>query len=111
MAFLPRIIHSLIFRPVDNVYGGDYPELFSVAISSVLGMRGVDFHWPDIIILDEDDHGRIIFEYSEGDLYRSRLVMQKVQDGYAYFYPHYNLGRAFPRGLPRRNVFEELCSA
>ena len=24
---------------------------------------------------------------------------------------NYNLSRAFPRGLPRRNIFAELCSA
>ena len=79
------------FREPEPVYVGDYPELFSVAISSVLGM-GSDIAWqhPNIIILEEDNYGRILFEYDEGHLYRSRLIMQKVEDGYAYFYPHYN---------------------
>jgi len=30
--------------------------------------------------------------------------------GLRYLFFDYNLGRAFPRGLPRRNVFAELCS-
>jgi len=80
-----------LFREAEPVYSGDYPELFSVAISSVLGM-GIDIGWnfPDIMILEEDDYGRIIFEYYEGHLYPSRLIIQKVEGDYAYFYPHYN---------------------
>ena len=88
----PLVIFHLYFRrPVDTVYGGDYPELLSVAMNSVLGVGSdIGWHWPDITILEEDDYGRILFEYSEGSFFRSRLIMQKVEDGYAYFYPHYN---------------------
>jgi len=81
----------VLIRPPEPVYVGDYPELFSVAVSSVLGM-GSDIGWdhPEIVVLEEDNYGRIIFEYDEGHLYPSRLIIQKVEDGYAYFYPHYN---------------------
>ena len=76
-------------RPLDPTYTGDYPELFSVATHSILGAYGVDGHQPGITVLEEDNYGRVLFEYSEGNLLPSRLIMQKVEDDYAYFYPHY----------------------
>ena len=79
------------YRETDPVYTGEYPELFSVASSSLLGM-GRDLRWdqPLIVVLEEDVHGRVLFEYQEGSLPPSRLIIQSVGDGYAYFYPHYN---------------------
>ena len=75
-------------------YIGEYPELFTVAINSLLGVRGYSLsggHQPTITILEEDDYGRVLFEYREGGFsYPSRLIMQKAENGYAYFYPYYN---------------------
>ena len=80
-------------------YLGDYPDLFSVALGSILGTRGYE---PSgiarvgarIEILEEDNNGRILFRYSEdsiGDITGvSRLIVQRSDDEYAYFYPHYN---------------------
>ena len=82
------------FRRIDPIYTGEYPELFSVALGSLLGARGYSLSvgsLPDLIILEEDDYGRILFEYSDGGgLYPSRLIMQKTEGDYAYFYQHYN---------------------
>ena len=80
-------------------YRGDYPELYSVALSSILGQRGyesVSFGSipPRIIVHEEDRYGRIMFSYSEGhDRYISsanRVIVQRVEGEYVYFYPHYN---------------------
>ena len=86
------LMGCFLTREPEPVYVGDYPELFSVAVSSVLGM-GSDLSWehPGITILEEDDYGRILFDYSEGSaISSSRLIMQKAENGYVYFYPHYN---------------------
>jgi len=89
-----------LIRGPEPVYVCDYPELFSVALASVLG-TGSDIGWyyPDIIILEEDDYGRILFEYDEEFLYPSLLIIQRVEDGYAYFYPHYNFILSAQRGF------------
>jgi len=95
-------------------YTGNYPELFSVAISSILGARGYaddESPWraePRISILEEDNFGRVLFMYSEDSFVRRReaddgsirtmvtprhihIIVQKVDGDYVYFYPHYNL--------------------
>jgi len=88
---LTSLFFNRWFVEPEAVYVGDYPELFSVAISSVLGMgNDIAWYYPIITILEEDDYGRILFEYDEGLLSPGRLIIQKVEDGYAYFYPHYN---------------------
>ena len=75
-------------------YLGNYPELFSVAINSILGTRGYrqvglgGKDNPSIRILEKDDYGRILFSYSEGTI--SYVIMQKVDGNYVYFYPYYN---------------------
>ena len=77
----------------ERIYEGDYPELFSVAIHSLLGVRGYEFGHggePWIQILDEDDYGRVLFLYLEESAAWGHLIMQKVDGDYAYFYPHYN---------------------
>ena len=80
-------------------YQGDYPELFSSALGSILGTIGYEPHGlgfipPTIEILEVDDFGRVLFAYSEdstGDTTGfSRLILQKTEGEYAYFYPHYN---------------------
>jgi len=77
-------------------YNGDYPELFSVAINSVLGTQG-GFSGrqgiqPELRVLEEDNYGRVMFMYSEDNAISpvSFLIMQKVEGDYVYFYQHYN---------------------
>ena len=86
--------------PIEFEYIGDYPELYSVAINSILGARGygvAHMTQPNIIVLEEDDYGRILFSYSEsaaagntGVSPFNRVIIQKTDGDYAYFYPHYN---------------------
>jgi len=106
-------------------YTGDYPELFSVAIGSVLGARGYDDGGPrgrhiepSVSVLEEDNYGRVLFRYSEGGFTRridrnpERLVgrsidvyiiAQRVNSNHVYFYPHYNF---IIRGESDARVFE-----
>jgi len=90
-------------------YQGEYPELYSVALGSVLGQRGHEvvggprLQPPSLIVLERDRHGRVMFIYTEGhDRHISndnQLIIQKVEGGYAYFYPHYNfISRRLGRG-------------
>ena len=78
------------------VYQGDYPELYSVALASILGQLGLEMGGfaqpPLIVIIEKDQQGRVMFRYNEGNsLSRNNLViMQNVDGDYAYFYPHYN---------------------
>ena len=75
-------------------YRGDYPELFTVALNSLLGVVGVAPNLiddPRIVVLEEDNHGRILFMYEEGrGLGISILISQKSDGKNVYFYPHYN---------------------
>ena len=79
-----------------NGYSGKYPELYSVAIHSLLGSQGFYVHEryedPQIKILEEDEYGRILFAYCENSKIStlSLLILQKYDDRYAYFYPAYN---------------------
>jgi len=79
----------------DVAYSGDYPELFTVAISSLLGARGYGLGHgtqPDIELLEEDRYGRQLFSFHEDTrvISFSLIISQKVDNGYVYFYPHYN---------------------
>ena len=75
-------------------YKGDYPELFTVALNSLLGITGVAPNMiddPGITMLEEDNYGRTLFMYREGrGLGISILISQKSDEHYVYFYPHYN---------------------
>ena len=78
-------------------YEGDYPELFTVAINSILGTKG--HRTPSIagdvdvvVVVEVDSYGRTLFIYSEsGAGVPAYLVISQKSDGeYVYFYPHYN---------------------
>jgi len=78
-------------------YRGNYPELYSVAISSILGARGYmegppGGAQPIISVLERDRFGRVMFSYDEDRTISSynRVIVQKVEGDYVYFYPHYN---------------------
>jgi len=105
VSFLVSCVFSREFE-----YSGSYPELYSVAINSMLDIRGVQVVGglngiinPNISVLEEDDYGRILFSYNEGGIASSssRLILQKVEGNYAYFYPHYNFF-LIPRNPDRR---------
>lgn len=83
-------------KPMEYSYTGEYPELFTIAINSILGTRGyraasIIFN-ANIAIVDKDDYGRILFLYNEGaDISTFSLVIGQKSDGeYVYFYPHHN---------------------
>ena len=88
------------FPSAEFEYVGDYPELYSVAIHSILGQRGyasgsVGGDPPAITVLGADDYGRRLFSYNEGlanigHTLNHLVIIQKVEGDYAYFYPHYN---------------------
>ena len=77
-------------------YRGDYPELYSIAIHSLLGSTGYGFSErkfdSEITIVEEDNSGRKMFLYFENTIVStySIIISQKVDDNYSYFYPDYN---------------------
>jgi len=83
-------------RPEPYEYSGEYPELYSIAINSVLGSTGYSLSEkkfdPDITVMDKDMYGRKLFLYTEykGISTYNLIVSQKDDDQYAYFYPDYN---------------------
>ena len=85
-----------ICRDNDVSYSGDYPDLFTVAINTLLGARGYEAGHeiqPYLRLLEEDNHGRKLFSYFErgtGVSSYSLIISQKVEGDYVYFYPHYN---------------------
>jgi hypothetical protein len=51
----------------------------------------------DIVVLEEDDYGRVLFSYDEGPsrggslmTNTNHVIMQKKDGNYVYFYPYYN---------------------
>lgn len=69
---------------------GEYPELYSIAVNSLLGVLGYNSHGDvSIEIIEEDSFGRKLFSYSEGETY-SLLISQKTNEPYVYYYPDYN---------------------
>lgn len=79
-----------------KTYRGKYPDLYTVAINSVLWnaghSMGSDFaQQSEIEILEKDAYGRILFTYFESANAKSNLIVsQGSQDGYAYYYEDYN---------------------
>jgi len=93
------------FSPDD--YHGDYPELYSAAINSILGSSGYAHSERDydseITVIEEDDYGRTLFLYYENNIVStySLVISQKSDDEYTYFYPDYNFISA------NKNDFQE----
>ena len=90
------LLASCAGRRGQEDYRGEYPELFSVAINSLLGAKGYWTseirHEAGVSPFGEDIYGRIIFSYWEnsGVSTNTLLVMQKSDEEYAYFYPNIN---------------------
>lgn len=83
-------------RSNDFMYNGEYPSLFCVAINSIPLTKGYEqseirFN-PTIVVLDEDDFGRVLFSYYEDSPVStySLLIMQTGDNEKVYFYPDYN---------------------
>jgi len=88
---------SLFGCTIDRTYQGDYPELVTVAMYSLLNTNGYvrenhGYVSPEVKVLEEDNYGRKMFAYCE-DQYGfvvSILIIQYSDDEYAYYYPDYN---------------------
>ena len=98
MACNPRVERG---GPEGYFYYGVHPELYTVAINSLLGRRGFSLEKDRTItsdswvrLVEEDDFGRILFTYTEHDSPAGRtfnlLISQKSDENYVYFLPHYN---------------------
>jgi len=100
-------------------YQGDYPELYTIALSTIPGLRGYQsggffmLRPPYINVREIDDFGRVLFSYSEGAGAFS-VIMQRTDDNYAYFYPHYNhiavprVGTGYSAVQEQRNLYSEM---
>lgn len=81
-------------------YKGDYPELYTIAISSLPEVKGYEYDsshgkfQPMLEVIEEDSFGRKLFAYSEtfsttvGTDYL--LISQMYDDKYVYFYSELN---------------------
>jgi hypothetical protein len=96
------------FDPDRGNYIGDYPDLFTVAINSILNTRGFsEYSTPmpvTLEVIETDAYGRVLFLYTEEFIHRTdatdaptdvisayNLVISQYNDGeYVYFYPHHN---------------------
>ncbi|MDR2580941.1 MAG: hypothetical protein LBC85_08120 [Fibromonadaceae bacterium] len=72
-------------------YRGKHPELFTEAIHSLAGIRGYHSHGDAYVrIVEEDEYGRILFYYGEDEYDSYRLIAQKSDGAYVYYYPDFN---------------------
>lgn len=80
-------------RLPNSVYKSDHPELFSVAVNSVLGIEASK--WDKMEILETDPEGRVLFKYYSNikafpDEYLFiLLICQKSDEIYSYYYDDY----------------------
>lgn len=84
-------------KPVE--YSGENPDLYTEAIFSIPGVNGLGADEPglyahDVAVIEEDEHGRKFFYYSEGTFLGNHsgyfFISQKAENGRVYFYPDYN---------------------
>ena len=96
-------------------YSGENPELLSVAVNSLLGIDGIYQHeiYEDakIQIIEKDEYGRVLFAYGENSQISTFnfLIMQKSDEEFAYFYPHYNFISTEGNGISQK-IFDEYIS-
>jgi len=99
---------------------GDYPELFSVASSSILGARGHSHRhlgfYSTIEVVEVDDSGRVLFRYSEPSSFPTNtdcfVIIQRNDEEYVYFYPHYNfIANMFTGSTDREDKINALKEA
>ena len=97
LALAVLMIFSFVGCSDSTFYDGSHPELFVVATHSLLGVWG---GWrEDVLILEEDAFGRIMFAYVGGTLTSDStrsftvlavLIAQKTTERYSYFYSGIN---------------------
>ncbi|MDD4292018.1 MAG: hypothetical protein PHX51_07285 [Clostridia bacterium] len=90
-----------LFWPIDDEYDGEHPDLYTVAINSLLGSVGYASHgeWEEdsvITIIETDDFGRTLFMYTELAMglftqVDSYIVCQDSDKEYVYFYEDVNI--------------------
>jgi len=78
-------------------YGGEYKELYTVAVYSIPDSAGYMYHGegafdPDIYIWEQDNYGRTIFSYCEdySNYCFALIVSQTCDEANVYFYPDVN---------------------
>lgn len=77
-------------------YSGEYPDLYTVAINSILWNIGYSQHieaaeQPKIEILEKDDYGRTLYTYYEiSDAGTSLMISQYSEEDYVYYYEDFN---------------------
>ncbi len=112
LAFLVIVIGCAL-KKIENDYHGKYPELYSVAINSLLGARGYAQderkYDSEITIMESDQYGRTLFFYYEGKEVSSYslIISQESTDNYTYFYPDVNFISASENDFPQAEI-EEL---
>lgn len=84
----------------EDKYSGQYPELYTVAVNSLLWNKGISTETdklcdPTITVMEKDDYGRILFEYTEKSFtqdiaFSSLLIMQAKNEQFVYYYEDYN---------------------
>ena len=77
-------------------YRGEKTDLYTVAVNNIFGIFGYTSNGeivydPEISVIETDKYGRTLFFYNEncgqGDDYgMAFVIMQKSDDGYAYYY-------------------------
>jgi len=99
-------------RSVKYEYQGEYPELYSIAINSLLGAKGyyqageIGIQDPGITVIEEDEYGRKLFFYREAASVSTYnyIISQKSNDYYAYFYPDFNFISAPEKDFPDEEI-------
>ncbi|MBE6548604.1 MAG: hypothetical protein E7667_07015 [Ruminococcaceae bacterium] len=91
---------SLILVGCEYKYSGDYPQLYTVAINSLLWNHGLStatdrFIDPTIDIIQKDQYGRILFQYTEKSFtpsvaFSSLIIMQYSTQEDVYYYEDVN---------------------
>jgi len=97
-------------------YKGEHPELYTVAVNSLLGMKGYHSHGDAIIkLIEEDAFGRKLFSYYEDSYYGegwpnsfSYLICQKEDGAYVYYYADYSFISKEWNGLELPFTNEEI---
>lgn len=91
LAALVLLFYNAYIVPPE--YTGENPELYTVAINNFLGSAGYGSNGEipiqsKIGIIETDAYGRVLFYYHEGTIIAGcgYGILQKSQDGYAYFY-------------------------
>ena len=94
---------------LNKTYKGEYPDLYTVAINSILWNAGYSqqietTEQPEIEILEKDDYGRTLYTYYETSRAEKNLVIsQYSEEDYVYYYEDFN----FLQKEGRRTAFSE----